>query len=112
MRTKLVLHHCYSHGIVEFTFLPLSESMLGKKTPKTNSSFGSFSLRMYSYFSFDLRRPSQPLPMAGFCDLHAKKKIRFDALSIQRTPTIAADATNADADAKAELNTFSFIVHF
>lgn len=84
--------------------------MLGKKTPKTNSSFGSFSLRMY--FSFDLRRPSQPLPMAGFCDLHAKKKIRFDALSIQRTPTIAADATNADADAKAELNTFSFIVHF
>lgn len=41
-----------------------------------------------------------------------KKKIRFDALSIQRTPTIAADATNADADAKAELNTFSFIVHF
>lgn len=110
MRSKLVLHHCYSHGIVEFTFLPLSESMLGKKTPKTNSSFGSFSLRMY--FSFDLRRPSQPLPMAGFCDLHAKKKIRFDALSIQRTPTIAADATNADADAKAELNTFSFIVHF
>lgn len=72
MRSKLVLHHCYSHGIVEFTFLPLSESMLGKKTRKTNSSFGSFSLRMY--FSFDLRRPSQPLPMAGFCDLHAKKK--------------------------------------
>lgn len=110
MRSKLVLHHCYSHGIVEFTFLPLSESMLGKKTPKTNSSFGSLSFRMY--FSFDLRRPSQPLPMAGFCDLHAKKKVRFDALSIQRTPTIAADATNADADAKAELNTFSFIVHF